>query len=76
MQKRNAKNTHLIVFHMRADVFVLHNVGVLLLQRRELVEVRRKQTVAVESVDNVITDGPCQTKAVESRGAYVCQLLV
>ena len=71
---------YLVVLHVRADVFVLHNVGVLLLQRGELVKMRRKQTIAVQSVDDVVADRPGQTEAVESGCAWEnsnqeCQIL-
>lgn len=50
---------------MCTDVFVLHNMWVLLLQGRELVEMRRKQTVAVQSIDDVVADRPGQAEAVK-----------
>jgi len=55
---------------MCTDVLVLHNVWVLLLQGGEFVEMRRKQTIAVQSVDNVVANRPGQTKAVKGGRAW------
>ena len=55
---------------MCTDVFVLHNVRVLLLQGRELVEMRRKQAIAVQSIDDVVADRPGQTEAVKGGRAW------
>ena len=71
---------YLVILHVRADVFVFHNVGVLLLQRGELVKMSRKQTIAVQCVDDVVADRPGQTEAVKGGCAWEnsnqeCQIL-
>ena len=55
---------------MRADVFVFHNIWVLLLQGGELVKMRRKQTIAVQGVDDVVADRPGQTEAIKGGCAW------